>query len=308
MEGGWVIFRGLLKLQRAIKYEGVRVGAVNVSMGLPQNRLDIFFGTRKLEQTSIRFMQIGVCADGSCRNDVRSARFERPLESFGLELLGAGGLYKAAATRLGIIGSGAATGGAYGFGSADPEQSLLSNGLGYRLERGAEGALIGGVLGGALKSASANLSFSSTGGTTVDEFMKKGLTREQAEYLAQPYTGRGHHFYPQNAEIHKNPFTGRDFRLNLASVYIESRFNVLKPNGINRGDFYELHYKVDPTFHAAKFPSDIGGVWRGSDLGLEKYGQFGRLWYGSPAPLKVAVGTTASGAVGISYWHINDGH
>jgi hypothetical protein len=103
----------------------------------------------------------------------------------------------------------------------------------------------------------------------------------------------GHHFIPR--------------RTGLPSIISDSPLNVLKPNGISRGDFYELHYKVDPHFFSANFPKAIGGNWRGSSLGLEKYTGVERLWYASPTPLKVTVGGTAAAGAAGAYYYQGDG-
>ena len=83
----------------------------------------------------------------------------------------------------------------------------------------------------------------------------------------------GHHFVPLKAGLPRS--------------YSDSVFNVLKPEGISRGDFYELHYKVDRHYHGGKAKEDR---WRGEALGFQKYGPAGRLWHGSPLPLKARVG------------------
>ena len=96
-------------------------------------------------------------------------------------------------------------------------------------------------------------------------------------------------------------------KYNLPSWLVESPLNVLKPNGISRGNFYELHYKVDPAFFSANFPKAIGGTWKGNSLGFEKYSGLERIWYSSPTPLKITVGgTTAAGAAG-TYYYLGDG-
>jgi len=77
-------------------------------------------------------------------------------------------------------------------------------------------------------------------------------------------------------------------RFGLPEIYSDSVFNVLKPEGISRGDFYELHYKVDPKFRGARVIPGEG--WSGKKLGLERYGLAGQLWQGSPPPLKARVG------------------
>jgi hypothetical protein len=125
------------------------------------------------------------------------------------------------------------------------------------------------------------------------KFVSQGFSPAQAEYLAEPYVGMGHHF------------VGR--RFGLPSIISDSPLNVLKPNGISRGNFYELHFKVDPFYPGSRLPRAAGGgIWNGTSLGLEKYGTVGRLWYGSPTPLKVTVGGTVA-ASGAAYWYSNDG-
>ena len=124
------------------------------------------------------------------------------------------------------------------------------------------------------------------------KFIRQGFKPAQAEYLAESYVGMGHHFIPR--------------RTGLPSAISDSSLNVLKPNGISRGDFYELHYKVDPYFFNANFPKAIGGSWRGSSLGLEKYGVVGRIWYGSPTPLKVTVGGAATAGTAGTYYYLGE--
>lgn len=115
------------------------------------------------------------------------------------------------------------------------------------------------------------------------KFLEQGFNPTQADYLAAPYEGMGHHFVPR--------------RSGLPSFISDSPFNVLKPRDISRGDFYELHYKVDPHFNGTGLPPRFGGgSWSGKSLGLEKYGPVGRLWYGSPTPLKLTAGAAAAGA------------
>lgn len=76
-------------------------------------------------------------------------------------------------------------------------------------------------------------------------------------------------------------------------------FNVLKPEDISRGDFYELHYKVDPRFHGTRVVP--GEPWRGGKLGLKRFGPAGRIWHGSPPPLKARVGGLGASAGGVMY-------
>lgn len=120
------------------------------------------------------------------------------------------------------------------------------------------------------------------------DLVAKGLSPEAAAYLSEPYFGLGHHYV---AKRHKW----------VPAVLSESKFNVLRPNGISRGDFYELHYRVDPRFHGARLPKRFGGEsWSGKRVGLEKYDQLGRIWHGSPTPLKIGVGGVAAGGGGLA--------
>ncbi|WP_296598673.1 hypothetical protein [Phenylobacterium sp.] len=120
--------------------------------------------------------------------------------------------------------------------------------------------------------------------STAEKYLAQGFTPARAAHLAEPYPehGMGHHFAAR--------------RMGLPRSFSESVFNRLKPEGITRGDMYELHYAVDPKFHGAGFPARVGGGrWSGADLGLQEYGLAGRLWHGSPAPLKARVGGLAGG-------------
>lgn len=75
--------------------------------------------------------------------------------------------------------------------------------------------------------------------------------------------------------------------------YSDSVFNVLRPEGISRGDFYELHYEVDPRLRGTGVR---GESWRGKALALKEQGPLGRIWHGSPPPLKAWVGGLGASA------------
>jgi hypothetical protein len=126
--------------------------------------------------------------------------------------------------------------------------------------------------------------------TGAAKWVARGFTPAQAEYLAAPYQGMGHHFWPRRGI----DIPGIQNKVKLPQFMSEGPLNLKKP-GISRGDFYELHYKVDPRFYNANLPRRVGGgTWTGSRLGYDKYGQFGRIWYGSPDALKVTVGGAAA--------------
>jgi len=129
-------------------------------------------------------------------------------------------------------------------------------------------------------------------GGGVGRFMGQGFSPAQAQHLAASYRGMGHHFL------------GR--RLRLPRWIQESRLNVLKPRGVSRGRFYELHFRADPYFYGTRFPNSIGGTWSGRAIGLQKPGTFGRLWYGMPGALKLTLGAGAAGAGAGAYFRFDE--
>jgi hypothetical protein len=136
-------------------------------------------------------------------------------------------------------------------------------------------------------------------------WMAKGLTEPQARYMAEPYAGMGHHYYPRGAKLPQKvgpvplpkSLAGRP--MPLPRVISDSPFNVLKPSGISRGDMYEKHYQVDSKFKAARLPRHLGKSWRGAALGIQKHGLLGRVVHGAPPALKRTVGSAAGGIDGV---------
>jgi hypothetical protein len=126
--------------------------------------------------------------------------------------------------------------------------------------------------------------------TGAAKFMEMGFTPAKAARLTEPYNGLGHHSPVPQALADK---------LGLPKWLRDSSLNVVKPDDLNQGDFYEFHFQVDPYFNVARFSPKIGGgVWNGKVLGLQKYGPLGRFWYGTPTPL--AGLSMATGAAGLS--------
>lgn len=125
----------------------------------------------------------------------------------------------------------------------------------------------------------------------VDKYLAQGFSRKGAEHLAKPYpaSNMGSHYIPRRTRLPDFLGGGR-----LPKSYSDGVFNVLRPEGISRGDFYELHYRVDPKFYGTKVIRGEG--WSGRRLGLEEYGPLGRLWHGSPPPLKARVGGLGASA------------
>lgn len=62
----------------------------------------------------------------------------------------------------------------------------------------------------------------------------------------------------------------------------ESPYNVMCPNGISRGRFYERHFLADSFFSGTRFPRGIGGTWSGTQSGLQRPGLLARQLFGMP--------------------------
>lgn len=124
----------------------------------------------------------------------------------------------------------------------------------------------------------------------VARHLKEGFTPRKAEHLADVYTGRGDHaFLKERTRLPE--FLGGG---PLPRWALDNPFNVLKPNGISRGEMYELHSRVDPFFYGAGFPNRVGGGgWSSKRLGIEKYPMPERLYYRTPGPTKAVVGGAA---------------
>lgn len=125
----------------------------------------------------------------------------------------------------------------------------------------------------------------------VGKYLAQGASRRAAEHLAEAYpaSNMGSHFIPRRTRL--PDFLGGG---PLPKSYSDGVFNVLKPKGISRGDLYELHYQVDPQFYGTRVIPGEG--WSGKRLGLKRYGELGRLWHGSPPPLKARVGGLGASA------------
>jgi hypothetical protein len=131
--------------------------------------------------------------------------------------------------------------------------------------------------------------------TSAAKFVEMGFPDAKAARLAESYNGVGHHS-PISQSLAKT--------LGLPDWLRDSDFNVVKPKGMNQGDFYDFHFRVDPHFFGARFSPKIGGGgWSGNKLGLQKYGLLNRFWFGTPTPL--ASVSAAAGAAGLANYQLS---
>ena len=115
----------------------------------------------------------------------------------------------------------------------------------------------------------------------VGKYLAQGFSQADAEYLEEVDSGMGHHYLRR--ELANKLGIPRDIQ--------DGIFNILRPNGIDRGGMKELHYKVDPYFAGSgKAQGKAGVEWKGAKLGIKKYDPLERIWYGAPDALKVAIG------------------
>jgi hypothetical protein len=134
------------------------------------------------------------------------------------------------------------------------------------------------------------------------KYMARGYPNGLSDYFATPYDGEGHHFLPKRIELPVWLGGGP-----VPSVIRDSPFFLLKPSNITKGDFFERHFRVDPSYRGGKVPARFGGGgWSGRHLGWQKHDRLGRLWYGSPTPLKAVAGAGIAG-VGASVDQVRNG-
>ena len=153
------------------------------------------------------------------------------------------------------------------------------------------------VLAGPAAKLTGHIGAASRARVGPERYLAQGFSPSGAAYLATPYTGMGHHTVPRRYRLPE--FLGGK---PLPPSISDGPFNLLKPEGMTRGDFYRLHFEVDDHFHGTKLPKRVGGEsWSGKRLGFERYGLPERLWHGTPAPLKARVGGSATVGGGLIY-------
>jgi hypothetical protein len=142
---------------------------------------------------------------------------------------------------------------------------------------------------GAIRAAN----FGATKAARVAKLVEKGANPRLAEYLAEPYTGMGHHaLVPRRFKVPQSimgiPVDERWVGKPLPSWIVDGPLNVSVPMGMSRDDFYKYHYGVDGHFHGARLPADLNGGkgWSGKREGARRYHPALQVWAGMPVPLK----------------------
>ena len=128
---------------------------------------------------------------------------------------------------------------------------------------------------------------------TVEDFLKFGFDREAAEHMAKPYGGIGHHWLPTNREVE---ILRRKIKFpEKLSSHPWLRF---KPKGMNNGDFWIEHFKVDPQYGGNSILNRRGPGFSPKKLGFEKYvDKYERAWRSAPSAVKKTA-DASMGAVG----------
>jgi hypothetical protein len=139
------------------------------------------------------------------------------------------------------------------------------------------------------------------------KYVAMGATPEKAAYLAErEFNTMGHHsIAPRRAKMLRQipAVQAAAQRLGVPQlpqkllgdtlvpkIFVDSPFNVVKPGGVERGQFYRQHYGLDDRYYGGPVSDEFGGGgWSGRKLGWRRYGPVERLVYGTPAATKAVV-------------------
>ena len=152
----------------------------------------------------------------------------------------------------------------------------------------------------------------------IARYLEQGYSPRAAKVLAQQYEGVGHHLlhesYVKKVLI---PKYGEDsLRGRFLKAFVDSPWNVKKPDWMSTGEFYEFHARLHGAGGTAAFGRRTaqgmrllkGEPWRSAQVveGLESYNKLQYLWYGSTTRLKVAAGAAGAGLTGAGYaaWEV----
>lgn len=132
-----------------------------------------------------------------------------------------------------------------------------------------------------------------------EKYISWGLRPGAADYFATRYTGIGHHVIQKNSTLPKILGGGP-----YPNWLVESPLMRVRPQDIETGEFFRRHHGVDNHYQGGKVPAQYGGGgWSGKKLGWQKYVGPERVWFGTPTPVKVVVGSTGAGVgMAVDYW------
>jgi hypothetical protein len=134
-------------------------------------------------------------------------------------------------------------------------------------------APIGGEAGATLEG----MRYASDAGD-VAKYLRAGHPLDVATHLAKRYVQPGHHAWAKSRML--PDFLGGG---PLPPWLSNSRLNMLRPRGIDIGQFLDLHSRVDPKFFGTKLPGrGRGEGWSAKRLGIPKYDELGQTWHGIP--------------------------
>ena len=173
---------------------------------------------------------------------------------------------------------------------ATPMADRFGDELGRRFHIGANrGEFVANVaaipLGGEAGSALEGMEYAGEA-DDVGKYLKTGFTEGQAAELAKPYVGLGHHVVAQRTTLPGILGGGP-----VPSAISNSRLFRLMPEGIDKGQFYGLHYGVDDHFYGAKIAGyGKGRGFSGKKLGLPRYQGLERAWRGTTGYAKGVAG------------------
>ncbi len=169
---------------------------------------------------------------------------------------------------------------------ATPQASTLSGEITRRFEIGKrQGELLAGAVPyaigvGELKTIAGLGAMSKA--RLLEKYKDQGFTRRDANRLAKPYDGMGHHsILPARARFPE--WLGG---APVPKAILDSPFNVVKPPHISQGEFYELHAGLDRHWKGTKVRKDS---WSAKKLGLQRYDLAGRIWHGTPNATRQAI-------------------
>lgn len=111
-----------------------------------------------------------------------------------------------------------------------------------------------------------------------EAYLAAGISKRQLADLNKPYVRIGHHNVRQS------------WTKGLPQFIRDNPVFVVKPPGITKRAFNELHFGLDDSVYGGRLKVDRRGAkgWSGEKLGMQRYNQLDRLAFGTPYSLQLA--------------------